>query len=134
MNKKLILTLAGIALLIVVVIVVVIIKNNVVTPENSDAAEFELVCSERLAGFPATEYSSDDSTVEVKFSDKGYIRKAYAGADNSDISDEYPQSTEQEIDRMKVNFKGKDGKVWLAFWSYKTAFRILSVSVPIPKA
>ena len=147
MNKKKLLAVAAIVLMIVSVVVVAVIKNNVVTSDSSsvpdgeqsssaesttdegdDSAEFDLIYSERLAGYPATDYNAVGSVAEVRFGDKGYIRKTYEGADNTNLSDEYTETTEQDIDRMKVTFKGKDGKVWLAVWNYNNYAYTICIS------
>ena len=130
MNKKIILAVGGIVLLIVAIIVAAVVKNTFISPENGKSsdtkqtdsavnnAEFDLVYSERLAGYPATDYISTSSAVKVKFSDKGYIRKTYSGSSKTKSDKKYTETTEKKIDKMKVTLKGKDGKVWLAEWEY----------------
>ena len=140
MNKKIILAVGGIVLLIVAIIVAAVVKNTFISPENGKSsdtkqtdsavnnAEFDLVYSERLAGYPATDYSSTSSTVKVKFSDKGYILKTYSGSDKTKSDKEFTETTEKEIDRMKVTFKGENGKVWLAEWNYNNFAYTICIS------
>ena len=147
MNKKIILTAGGIALLIAAIIAAAVIKNSVMSHQGGSTADeavsgadFDLICCERLAGYPATDYIYESGVAEVRYGDKGYIRKAYADTDssgsdkdmdNTELGDEYTETTQQKIDRMDVTFKGRDGRVWLAFWNYNNFAYTICISEDI---
>ena len=127
MNKKLITVIF--AIILVAVLSVVIAVNHKTSnsgaeqsyssiEEANSAASFNLEHSDRLCGNVATGFEANSSTIEVQFGEAGYIRKTLGVTDNSGKNADFDETSEAEIKGKKVTFKGKNGKVYLAVWTY----------------
>ncbi len=136
MKKKIIFSVILIAVLIAAVVAVIAIKNNVTDHDNvqsfdsieeaNENADFELVHSDRLGGYPATGYESGSRTITVTFANAGYISKSLdEPAGDSGV---YGESNETDIDGITVTFKGDDGKVSLAEWNYNGYYYTVSLT------
>ena len=138
MKKKIIITIMMIAVFVAAFIAVVVIKNN--TPatgktqsyssmeEAEKAAPFNMDYSDRLCGYPATDFEANSSTIEVHYADAGFIRKTLGVIDNSGNNTEYSESSEQSINGLTVNCKGNDGLVYLAVWNNNNFAYTISVN------
>lgn len=138
--KKKIVVIALIAVLLTAICVVTVIKHKTVSSESTkprifydaaealDAASFNMEYSDRLSGCMATEFEVNSSTVEITYADAGFIRKTLGVTDNSGNQDEFDEVNEQEINGMTVTFKGKEGHVYLATWSYNNFAYTISVN------
>ena len=128
MNKKKILAVVCIILLIAATCTLIIINKKSgkggsevsysSIEEANNAADFNLEHSDRLCGYPATDYSANSSTIEVHFGEHSYIRKTRGVNDNSSNSKNLTETSEAEINGRKVTFKGKDKKIYLATWNH----------------
>ncbi|MBR3620146.1 MAG: hypothetical protein IKN56_01455, partial [Clostridia bacterium] len=84
MKKKAICIIMA-AVLVAAVAAVIVIKNKTVKNDRVreysnieqavEAADFDMDYTDRLAGVPATGYSSNSSTIEITYGDAGFIRK-----------------------------------------------------------
>lgn len=127
--KKRIAVVAFIVILITAVCVIIVVRHKVAPSgtgkvnsyssmeEAVSAADFDILYSDRLCGYPATDFEANSSTIEVKYGSAGYTRKTYAVVQNSDKNEQYDEESEQEIDGIPVTFKGRDGKIFLAEWN-----------------
>ena len=107
---------------------VIVIRHNTVGKNDdrpysipaSDApeaeTEFILEGSDRLCGYPATDYKADGSTVKITYADAGYITKTLGETDGGAGGKKYAETAEQEVDGRTVTFKGNDGAVCFAVW------------------
>lgn len=84
--------------------------------ENESEAEFTLEGSDRLCGFPATDYRTDGDTVKITYADAGTITKTLGETDGKTGSRKYAETAEQDVEGMTVTFKGDDGTVYFALW------------------
>ena len=138
MKKRIVITIIMVAVFVAAFIAVVIIKNN--TPATGriqsyssmeDAqkeAPFNMDYSDRLCGYPATDFEANSSTIEVHYADAGFIRKTLGVIDNSGNNTEYSENSEQSINGMTVTFKGNDGLVYLAVWNDNNFAYTISVN------
>ncbi|MBR6427813.1 MAG: hypothetical protein IKS28_08320, partial [Clostridia bacterium] len=127
--KKKIAAIAFIVILIAAVCIIIVVRHKTApdTSENTksyssmeevaSAADFDLQYSDRLCGYPATGFEANGSTIEVEYGEAGYLRKTYAVVQNSDRDVQYEESSEQEINGMKITFKGRNEKIFLAEWN-----------------
>ena len=128
MKKKTLFFIILMAVLIIAIVILALVinKNHSSTALQSydsveeavENANFDLLYSDRVAGYPATSYKSNDNTVEVLYGDKAFTRKTYGNEDNSGITKDYSEVAEHDINGMKVTFKGENGLVFLAVWNY----------------
>ena len=137
--KKKILVVALIVLLLAAICVVTIVKHNTVSEDSSktkvytdsaeamEAAGFGMEYSDRLAGYTPTEYEVNSSTVEIRYGDAGFIRKTLGVSDNSGEDKEYTEKSEQTVNGMNITFKGKDGLVYIASWTYNNYGYTISI-------
>ena len=144
MKKKVILSVALIAILLAAICTIIVVRHKVVPAgagkgqtyssidEANKAADFKLTHSDRLGGYPATGFEANSSTIEVTFGNGGYIRKTLGVTDNSDKEKDYPDSAEQEINGMKVTYRGENGKVYLATWNTNNFAYTISVNEGVP--
>ncbi len=136
MKKKVILSLVLVAVLIAAVVAVIAIKNKVTDHDNvqsfesieeaNENADFDLMHSDRLGGYPATGYESGSRIITVTFANAGYISKSLDAPAGS--SAEYGESNDVDIDGITVTFKGDDGKVSLAEWNYNGYYYTVSLT------
>lgn len=125
--KKKIIAIIGIIVLIAASVVVIVInhssekggfdKSYDTIEEANNAADFNLEYSDRLCGYLPTVFIANSSTIEAKFDGAGFIRKTLGVTDNSGTSKKYDEESEMDVNGIKVNLKGKDGKVYLATWN-----------------
>lgn len=137
MKKKIVLSVVMVAVLVAAIALVIVLKNNTDTSgktesyssieEANEAADFNLEGSDRLCGYPATDYEANSSSVKTIYADAGYIIKTLGDIDSSGGKD-YSESTEQTVDGRRVTFKGKDGKVYLAAWNENNFTYTISVN------
>lgn len=92
------------------------IKSYDTIEEAKKNADFGIVYTDKLAGYPETGYSSNGSTIEITYGDAGSIRKTYAAV-SSRPTGEYSEESKQNIDGNIVTFKGRDGNVYFALWN-----------------
>ncbi|MBR4450358.1 MAG: hypothetical protein IKS39_00805 [Clostridia bacterium] len=126
------------AVLVAAVAAVIVIKNKTVKNDRVreysnieqavEAADFDMDYTDRLAGVPATGYSSNSSTIEITYGDAGFIRKTLGVTDNSDRRADLDEKTEQSINGYKVTLRGRDGKYYLATWEYNSFAYTISIS------
>ena len=128
-NKKKLLCIAFIIILIAAMVVVIIVRNKNFPPsetnfqsyssieEANEAAPFNLEHSDRIGGYPATDYEANSSTIEVKYGSAGFTRKTLGVTDNSGNNTEYSEVSEQEIDSRTITFYGEGDLVYLAVWN-----------------
>lgn len=138
MKKKNVITIIMVAVFVAAFIAVVVIKNN--TPatgktqsyssmeEAQKEAPFNMDYSDRLCGYPATDFEANSSTIEVHYADAGFIRKTLGVIDNSGNNTEYSESSEQSINGLSVTLKGNDGLVYLAVWNDNNFAYTISVN------
>jgi uncharacterized protein YxeA len=138
MKKRIVITIIMVAVFVAAFIAVVVIKNN--TPatgktqsyssmeEAEKAAPFNMDYSDRLCGYPATDFEANSSTIEVHYADAGFIRKTLGVIDNSGNNTEYSESSEQSINGLSVTLKGNDGLVYLAVWNDNNFAYTISVN------
>lgn len=134
MKKKIIISVAALAIIAAVFVVVVVINSHTKSEstlkssseilsagqvEKDDTiAGFKMDYSDRLGGYQATDVKTTNNAIEVTYGNAGFVRKTY-GSDESDSSDDkttYTESNEYQIDGLTVTFKGSDGLVYLAVW------------------
>ena len=126
MKRKIVLSIVVLAVLAAAIATVVIINNrsgahDSVESYNSieevnEAADFKIEYRDRLCGALPTDFEANSSTVEVRYGEAGYIRKTLGVVDNSG-GDDYSEITDTVIDEREVQFKGDDGKVYIAVWN-----------------
>ena len=138
MKKKIVITVILIFVFVAAFIAVIVIKNN--TPatgriqsyssmeEAQKEAPFNMDYSDRLCGYPATDFEANSSTIEVHYADAGFIRKTLGVIDNSGNNTEYSESSEQSINGLSVTLKGNDGLVYLAVWNDNNFAYTISVN------
>lgn len=138
MKKKIVITIIMVAVFVAALIAVIVVKNN--TPatgktqsyssmeEAEKAAPFNMDYSDRLCGYPATDFEANSSTIEVHYAEAGLIRKTLGVADNSGNNTEYSESSEQIINGLTVTCKGNDGLVYLAVWNNNNFAYTISVN------
>ncbi len=136
--KKKLLTIIVIVALLITGISIILIRNKVSPPESSfvsadsieeanERADFDLEYSDRLSGYPATNFKSNQSTIEVEFGTAGYLQKSLAKADSSGNIN-YAEKTEVEINGMSVSFEGENGAVYIAKWNYNNFGYLISLN------
>ena len=131
MKKKKVLCAVLIALLVIGAAVLIIVKqhgNKSGGEQAAEAANFEFEYSDRLCGVPVTEYTSNSSTIEVTYGDAGFARKTLGVTDNSDSRSDLTEVTNDTINGYEVTFKGKDGSIYLATWTYNSFAYTISIS------
>ena len=128
-KKKLIIAVAVVAALAVAALIaVILLKNSAAVPDSEiktydtieeakEHADFDLVYTDRLAGYPETGYSSNGSTIEITYGSAGTVRKTCAPGSGREAGKEYGEVTEREIDGIPVTFIGTDGKIYFAAWT-----------------
>ena len=134
--KKKIICIVLIALLIIGAAVLIIVKqhnsgagkNGDGTQQTADEANFDFEYSDRLCGVPAMDYTSNSSTIEVTYGDAGFARKTLGVTDNSDKRNDLTEEDHQVINGYDVTLKGKDGKYYLATWTYNSFAYTISIS------
>lgn len=84
--------------------------------EAVSQAAFNMEYPDRLCGYPATEFASNSSTIEIKYAAGGYIRKTLGVNNNSGENENYPETEEQVINGRSVTCSGEDGLLTLATW------------------
>lgn len=127
MKKKIIISVVAVAVLAAVIFAVIAVKyksasNSGINSYDSmeeavKKAAFNMEYSDRLCGYPATDYRSSSSTVEVQYGGGGYIRKTLGVTDNSGESENYSETNNQSINGHTVTCKGNDGLIYLAVWN-----------------
>lgn len=141
-NKKIILGVGLIVLLIAAIVTVMIVRHNMGPSETEteafdtyeeayEKADFSLKFSDRICGYPATQFKSNSSTIEVLYGDDTFTRKTYAVADNSTAAtpdENYSETDTFEINGMNVTFKGNGGRVYLATWNFNNYAYTISIS------
>ena len=136
--KKKVLCIIMVAVLAAGIAAVIVLKNKTVKSDKVkeygnieqaiEAADFDLDYTDRLAGVPATGYSSNSSTIEITYGDAGFIRKTLGVADNSDSRSDLTEKDEQTINGYNVKLSGKDGKFYLATWEYNSFAYTVSIN------
>ena len=156
-KKKILITVIACVLFACVVIAVILISNSLGTggkvlggndaPEQSfdtldEAvlyAGFPFQCTDRLGGFPATQYSADKTVITVTYGSSGYITKTLITTEDeteSESGDEtvtepetasessaLPDGTEKEdgfqtdINGVSIWFTGDENSVTKAEWT-----------------
>ncbi len=94
----------------------------------TEAAAFDMIYSDRLAGVPVTDYYSDSSTIEVSYGDAGFIRKTLGSADDIDNRTNLTESEERIINGNKVTLMGTGGKYYLATWKNNSFSYVISIN------
>ena len=127
MKKKIVLSVIMLALLAAAVVSVIVVKNHTVTnskpqsysslDEANEASDFSLDGSDRLCGYPATNYEASSDTVKIIYADAGFISKTLGESDNSTGNRSYTETSERDIDGKTVTFSGNEGNVYLAVWN-----------------
>ena len=142
MKKKIVITIIMVAVFVAALIAVIAIKNN--TPaagrtqsyssmeEAQKAAPFNMDYSDRLCGYPATDFKANSSSIEVRYAEAGFIRKTLGVIDNSGSKEEYSEISEQNINGLAVTFKGNDGLIYLAIWNDNNFAYTISVNNGVP--
>lgn len=136
MKKKKLTAIIGIVLLLAAICVIVVVYHNSDTTQKSyssieeanKAADFNLEHSDRLCGYPASEFEANSSTIEVKFDEAGIIRKTLGVTDNSGSNSSLKESSEENVNGRKVTFKGKNDKIYLATWNYNNFAYTISLN------
>ena len=98
------------------------------TDSGIESANFDIQYSDRLVGVPVTSTESNSSTIEVKYGDAGYTRKTLGVSDNSDRRNDLTEESSQTVGVYEVTLKGKDGKLYLATWTYNSFAYTISIS------
>ena len=96
--------------------------------EANKAADFNLEHSDRISGTQATGYKANSSSIEVSFGNSGLIRKTLGVIDNSGGDNGFKDISTREINGMKVTFKGRDKKVYIASWNYNNFAYTISLN------
>jgi FlaG/FlaF family flagellin (archaellin) len=127
MKKKILISVVAVVVLLAAVFAVIAVKykstsNGGINSYNSmeeavKNAAFNMEYSDRLCGYPATDFKSSDSTVEVQYGSGGYIRKTLGETDINGESNDYAESNNQDINGHTVTCKGNDGLIYLAVWN-----------------
>ena len=126
--KKKILCIVLIALLIIGAGVLIAVKNKSSKGEATQEAAFDIEYSDRLDGVPATDTSSNSSSIEVTYGDAGFTRKTLGVADNSDKRSDLKEKSEQAVGEYNVTFLGKNGKIYVAKWTYNSFAYTISIN------
>ena len=96
MKKKAVIWIVIIAVFAAVLAAVIIIRRHMVGTNDERSfsisekdvieaeTEFVLEGSDRLCGFPATDYKATGSTVKITYADEGYITKTLGKTDGGD--------------------------------------------------
>ena len=126
MKKKAVIWIILAAVFVAALSAVIVIKHRTVGTSNAqsysirqevqDEIAFPIDASDRLCGFPATDYKADGNTVKIIYGDEGYITKTLGETDGGTGSAKYAETTEQDVDGRTVTFKGNDGAVNIAVW------------------
>ena len=111
--KKKILCIVLIAALIIGAGVLIAVKSKSSKGEVTQEAAFDIEYSDRLDGVPATDTSSNSSSIEVTYGDAGFTRKTLGVADNSDKRPDLKEESEQAVGEYNVTFLGKNGKIYV---------------------
>ena len=98
------------------------------TDSGIESANFDIQYSDRLVGVPVTSTESNSSTIEVKYGDAGYTRKTLGVNDNSDRRNDLAEESSQTVGVYEVTLRGKDGKLYLATWTYNSFAYTISIS------
>ena len=138
MKKKIVITVILIFVFIAAFIAVIVIGKSTASNGNTQSyssmeeaqkeAPFNMEYSDRLCGYPATDFEANSSTIEVHYADAGFIRKTLGVIDNSGNNTEYSESSEQSINGLSVTLKGNDGLVYLAVWNDNNFAYTISVN------
>ena len=134
--KKKIICAVLIALLVISAAVLIIVKQRNNAGKSADGspgaaaeeANFDFEYSDRLCGVPVTDETSNSSTIEISYGDAGFSRKTLGVTDNSDRRNDLTESEEQEIGGYNVTLRGKDGKYYLATWTYNSFAYTISIN------
>ena len=126
--KKKILCIVLIAALIIGAGVLIAVKSKSSKGEVTQEAAFDIEYSDRLDGVPATDTSSNSSSIEVTYGDAGFTRKTLGVADNSDKRPDLKEESEQAVGEYNVTFLGKNGKIYVAKWTYNSFAYTISIN------
>ena len=95
-------------------------------------AAFNMDYPDRLCGYPATDFVSNSSTIEVKYAAGGFIRKTLGVNNNSGENEEYPETGEQTIGGHSVTCSGEEGLITLATWKDNNFAYTIKLSMGVP--
>ena len=129
--KKKVLCIVLIAALVIGAAVLIIYKQRTGGKEDSQSAEsanFDMEYSDRLKGVPVTETESNSSTIQINYGDAGFCRKTLGVVDNSDPREDLQEESNQTVGVYNVTFRGKDGKIFLATWTYNSFAYTISIN------
>ena len=133
--KKKILCGVLIALLVIGAAVLIVFKQK--NPDGfskdgsgqiSEEANFDMEYSDRLVGFPVTDYKSNSSTIEVSYGEAGFTRKTLGVVDNSDRRSDLTEETKLAVNGYDVTLRGKGGNWYLAVWTYNSFAYTISIN------
>ena len=140
MKKKAVIWIILAAVFVAALAAVIVIKQNMVgkseprsysiqeNAANMAEPAFPMDASDRLCGFPATDYNVDGNTVKITYGDEGYITKTLDEPESEDDDSNFIETTEQDVDGRTVTFQGNDGTVCLARWQDKGFTYTISVN------
>ena len=130
MKKKVIISVAAIAVLVAVTAVLIALNRSESNPkdgsaqnrsgaeDSADSAPFPVEYPDRVCGIPATGFEVNGRMVEVRYGEANYVRKALGGSDAGEDAAKYGETGELTVNGMTVTLKGDGGLVYLALWSY----------------
>ena len=138
MIKKIVITAVMVAIFVTAFVTVLVVKSHTESSgkiqsyssmeEAKKGSPFNMEYSDRLCGYPASDFRANSSTIEVHYSDAGFIRKTLGVTDNSDSNTKYSESKKQNINGLEVTCKGKGGKIYLATWNDNNFAYTISVN------
>ncbi len=123
MKKKIIACVIALILLAGATAGVIIAKNRSAADtaksydnleQANEAADFNLVGSDRLCGYPQTDYEASSSEVKINYAGGSYVTKTLG---ETGESGSYEETSEQDVDGVTVTLGGEDGKVFFASWT-----------------
>ena len=138
MRKKKIICVILLVLFAAAIVGVIVVKNHSVSDsmpqsyssleEANEAADFGLNGSDRLCGYPATDYEAASNTVKITYADAGFISKTLGEANNGSTGEKYSEAAEQVVEDRTITFKGNGEKIYLAEWNENGFSYIISVT------
>ena len=127
MRKKKIICVILLVLFAAAIVGVIVVKNHSVSDsmpqsyssleEANEAADFGLNGSDRLCGYPATDYEAGSNAVKITYADAGFISKTLGEANNGSTGEKYSEAAEQVVEDRTITFKGNGEKIYLAEWN-----------------
>ena len=73
--------------------------------DSSEADDFTMTYSDRLAGFPVTSRTSEDGVMQVTYADGGYARRTYTDTADSAPQEDWPETSEHSVSGFTATLK-----------------------------